>query len=61
MTIAVDKIKNENAQMEYSITDLIGMACDQGKRIEAVPVSNILEGLQPNSKAELEILEELIK
>ncbi len=56
----IDALENKNSQGEYYITDLIKIACDQGKRIEAVPVSNILEGLQPNSKTELELLEKLI-
>ncbi len=55
----ISLIKNENRQGEYYLTDLIKIARDQGKKIEAVPVANILEGLQPNTREELEILEKL--
>ena len=57
----IDKIKNENAQKEYLLTDLIKMAFDQNKNIELVQTSNILEALQPNSQEELELLEKLVK
>ena len=53
-------IKNENVQGEYYLTDLIKIARNQNKKIEAVSVVNITEGLQPNSKEELEILEKLV-
>lgn len=57
----IDKIKNENSQGEYYLTSLIHFAREQGEKIEAVPVTNILEGLQPNTKEELEVLESLLK
>jgi len=53
----INLIKNENMQGEYYLTDLIKMARDQNKKIEAVPVAKLIEGLQPNSKEELETLE----
>lgn len=53
----IDKSENNNIQGEYYLTDLVKIARDQNKKIEAVPVMNIIEGIHPNSKAELEILE----
>jgi len=52
-------IKNKNTQGEYYLTDLIKIARDQNKKIEAVPVINLIEGLQPNTKEELKILEKI--
>lgn len=53
----IGKLRNENAQGEYYLTDLIKIAFIQNKTPESVPVSNLIEGLQPNTKEEIEILE----
>ncbi len=56
----IDKLKNQNSQQEYYLTDLIKIACEQGEKIETAPLASVLEVMQPNSKEELEILEGLI-
>jgi bifunctional UDP-N-acetylglucosamine pyrophosphorylase/glucosamine-1-phosphate N-acetyltransferase len=56
----IDKLNTRNTMGEYLLTDLIHVAFSQNKKIEAVPVANIIEALQPNSKEELEILEKLV-
>ena len=56
----IEKLNTRNSIGEYLLTDLIHVAFSQNKKIEAVPVANILEAIQPNSKDELEILEKLV-
>jgi len=56
----INKLKNENTQGEYYLTELVKIASREGVLIEAMSVKNIIEGFQPNSKAELEILEGIL-
>jgi bifunctional N-acetylglucosamine-1-phosphate-uridyltransferase/glucosamine-1-phosphate-acetyltransferase GlmU-like protein len=56
----INLLKNENVQKEYYLTDLVKMACDQNKKIETVPLAKLIEGLQPNTKEELKILEKIV-
>lgn len=55
----INSLKNNNMQKEYYLTDLIKIACKQNKIIETVPLAKLIEGLQPNTKEEVEILEKI--
>ena len=52
----IDKVKNENAQKEYYINDLVNIAAEEGALAETIEISP-REALGANSKEELEILE----
>ncbi len=52
----LEKIKNENAQGEYYLTDMIRLATENGIEIESIEIEPH-EALGANSKEELEILE----
>lgn len=56
----IEKLKNNNNQAEYYLTDLIKIAFEQNQKIELVSVNDIIEAVQPNSQEELEILEKLM-
>ncbi|KKR74271.1 MAG: Bifunctional protein GlmU [Parcubacteria group bacterium GW2011_GWB2_40_8] len=52
------KIKSENAQNEYYLTDLLHIASKEGEKIETVRIEP-QEALGANTKEELEILENI--
>lgn len=54
----INKLKNDNAQKEYYLTDMAALAISQGERIAEVPVA-ALEALGINTREQLEILEQI--
>ena len=53
-------IDNTNAQGEYYLTDLVRMAAERGRRVQAVTASNPIEFLGINTKQELATAEKII-
>ena len=52
-------LKNENAQGEYYLTDMVGAAFDEGVDIQTV-LMDPLEAVGTNTKQQLELLEKLL-
>lgn len=55
----LEKIKNENAQSEYYLTDLLGIAWKNGDKIETIKIKSS-EALSANTREELAILENFV-
>lgn len=51
-------LKNENAQSEYYLTDLVGMAFSENQNIESISIDP-KEALGVNTKEQLELIEKL--
>lgn len=56
----IDKIEKNKLKQEYYLTDLIGMAVQQGEKVVAVPVKDWRYGLGTNTPAELKVAESLL-
>lgn len=52
------KIKNNNVKREYYLTDIVGIAIEQGKRVEAIWANSWKEALGVNTLDELKVAEE---
>jgi len=57
----IEKLENDNSQHEFYLTDMIEKACEQGKRIIAIPVSEESEALGINNPSQLSEAELIIK
>jgi len=56
----ISRIKNENAQGEYYLPDLIKMACEQKQKISSAKAKPI-EGLGINTQKQLELAKKMIR
>jgi len=55
----LDKLKNDNAQGEYYLTDLLGIACQQDQEIATVEIE-LKSGLGVNNEEQLELISQLV-
>jgi bifunctional UDP-N-acetylglucosamine pyrophosphorylase/glucosamine-1-phosphate N-acetyltransferase len=55
----IAKIKSNNKQKEYYMTDLVRLAVKAKKKVVAIKVADCVEGLGVNSQAELNLLNEI--
>jgi len=57
---SLDRLSNENAQGEYYLTDCPALLLEDGKNVNAHKVLQPCESLSINSKAELQLVEEVM-
>jgi len=60
LLLALDQLKNENAQQEYYLTDCPGILRDAGKAVLALNVLKPVESLSINTVEELAVVERVI-
>ena len=58
---ALDKLKPDNAQGEFYLTDIVRMAVAQGQRVAAVTLQDPDEGLGVNTRQQLAAAEQVIR
>jgi bifunctional UDP-N-acetylglucosamine pyrophosphorylase / glucosamine-1-phosphate N-acetyltransferase len=54
-------LKNDNAQREYYLPDVLANIIDKGYRVTTVPFADPIEGSGINSMEELKVLEEILR
>jgi len=57
----LNKLKTDNAQSEYYLTDMIKIAVDNGEKVVAIPVENEWEALGVNTREQLMEAKEKLK
>jgi len=57
----IDKLRSDNAQKEFYLTDMVKMAVEQGLKVIAIPVSEESEALGINTPEQLKEAEEVLK
>jgi len=58
---ALDRLKNDNRQKEYYLTDCPGILRQEGKAVKALPVLQACEALSINTPEELSAVEEKLR
>lgn len=58
---ALDRLKNDNRQQEYYLTDCPGLLRQEGKVVKALPVLQACEALSINTPEELAMVEEKLR
>lgn len=57
----LSKLESNNNQKEYYLTDMIKIACEQGKKVVAIPVEEEEEALGINTPEQLKQAEDVLK
>jgi len=56
----IEKLQDNNKAKEYYLTDLVGLAREQGQKIQAQLIDNIVEGFGINTPEQLMIVEKCL-
>lgn len=57
----IERLQNKNASSEYYLTDMVGLAVEQGKKVSAFAIENPVEGFGVNTVKELEEMEKYLQ